>query len=130
MKKIIALTFAMILTLSFCMSVSASNIESTYMYGDLEIVFAEDSAFSDEMKEVIVGYIINGDDGATTYNLLCTLFGHKETVELVGTISHKVDPKDPRCLRQTWEVTGCTRCEEALGMELLGETYITCCPED
>lgn len=130
MKKIIAFILATILTLSFGVSASAADVGNTYTYGDLEIVFAEDSTFSDEMKQCIADYISNGDDGASTYNLLCTLFGHKETVELVGTIYHKVSPTNPRCLRQTWEVYGCTRCEEALGMTLLGETYITCCAED
>lgn len=130
MKKMIAFILAMILTLSFCVAVSAINIENTYTYGDLEVIFDENSEFSDTMKQNTVYYLVNGDDGISTYNLLCTLFGHKETVEAVGSISHKVSPTNPRCLKQIWEVTGCTRCEEALGMELLGETYITCCPED
>ena len=130
MKKIAALVLAMILTLSFCVAASATSVNKSYIYGDLEIVFEENSVYSDEMKARVADYIVNGDDGASTYNLLCTLFGHKETVEAVATISHKVDPVNPRCLKQIWEVTGCTRCEEALGMVLLGETYITCCPED
>ena len=130
MKKIIALVLAMIFTMSFYVSVSAANVENTYIYGDFEIVFVENSSFSDEMKQHVADYIVNGDDGATTYNLLCTLFGHKETVEAVTTISHKLRATHPRCLRQTWQVTGCTRCEEALGMVLISETYITCCAED
>lgn len=130
MKKIIAIILAMILALSFCLNVNAADVENTYHYGDVEFIFAEDSPLSEEMKQKIVDYIINGDDGASTYNLLCTLFGHKETIECVTTISHKVRDTHPRCLRQTWEVTGCTRCEEALGMVLLSESYITCCEED
>lgn len=129
-KKIIAFVLALILTMSFGFVANAANVKNTYTDGTLEIIFAEDSTLSNEMKQHISDYIVNGDDGASTYNLLCTLFGHKETVETVATISHKVDPKNPRCLKQVWEVTGCTRCEEALGMILLGETYITCCPED
>lgn len=130
MKKIIAFVLSMIMTLSFCLSVSAADVNNTYYYGDIEIIFAEDSTLSEEMKPKIADYVVNGDDGTSTYNLLCTLFGHKETTELIATISHKVSPTHPRCLRQTWEVTGCTRCEEALGMVLLSESYITCCEED
>ena len=128
MKKIISLVLATILILSLFMSAGATN--SKYSYGDIEIIFEEDCAFSEEMKQKVAEYIVNGDDGATTYNLLCTLFGHKETVELVATITHKVDSKNPRCLQQFWDVHGCTRCEEALGMDFLSETYIECCPED
>lgn len=130
MKKIIAFILAMIMCLSVCWGVSAADIESTYHYDYVEIMFAEDSTLNEEMKQKIADYIINGDDGVSTYNLLCTLLGHKETIEYVATISHKVSPTHPRCLRQTWEVTGCTRCEEALGMVLLSESYITCCEED
>lgn len=130
MKRNIALVLAMILTLSFCLTVSAADVKNAYAYGDFEIVFEEDSAFSDEMKQHIADYTVNGDDGASTYNLLCTLFGHKEVVECVTTISHKLSPVNPRCLSQTWEVHCCSRCNEALEMILLGEAYITCCPED
>ena len=130
MKKILALLLAMMLSVSFCMTVSATDVENTYHYGNFEIVFEKGSAFSEETKQVIADYIVNGDDGATTYNLMCTLFGHKETVEAVTTISHKVRTTDPRCLRQRWEVSACSRCNEALGMTELSRTYITCCAED
>ena len=128
MKKIIALTLAMILSLSLFMTVGASNVK--YTYGDVEIIFEEDCTFSEEMKQKIADYIVNGDDGASTYNLLCTLFGHQEEVTGVTTISHKVRDTHPRCLRQIWELHACTRCEEALDVILLSESYITCCPEE
>ncbi len=130
MKKIVALALAMILSLSFCMAVNAAGVEYTYKYGDIEIVFAKNSSFSEEMKHHIADCVVNGDDGATTYNLLCTLFGHKEAVESVTTITHKVGTKSPRCLQQLWEVHACTRCNESLDIILLGEAYIYCCPED
>lgn len=65
----------------------------------------------------------------SSYNLICTLFGNKETVELISTISHQVDPKSPRCLQQYWDVYGCTRCEEALGMELLVKHILFAAPK-
>ena len=128
MKKIIALTLAMILSLSLFITVGATNVK--YTYSDVEIEFEEDCTFSEEMKQKIADYIVNGDDGATTYNLLCTLFGHKEEVTGVTTTSHKVRTTNPRCLMQGWEVHACTRCEEALDVILLGESYIDCCPEE
>lgn len=130
MKKIIAFVLAMIMSVSFCIMASASDTECVYSYNGVDVVFPEDSVFTEDMKQHIAYTIVNGDDDATTYNLLCTLFGHKEEVVCVTTISHKLSPVNPRCLSQTWEVTGCTRCEEALGMTLLGEAYITCCPEE
>ena len=129
MKKIISLALALLLSVSFCIAASAVDVENTYFYGDVEVVFAEDSSFSEEMKQHIADYIVNGDDGATTYNLMCTLFGHKETSEVVLTTSHKVRATNPRCLQQMWEIHACSRCNEALDQILLSETYIDCCPE-
>ena len=128
MKKIIALTLAMVLCFSLFMTASATDYK--YTYGDIEIIFDEECDFSEEMKQKIIDYVINGNDGASTYNLLCSLLGHKETEETIATISHKVRDTHPRCLRQTWELHACTRCEEALDLILLSESYITCCPEE
>lgn len=130
MKKIIALILAMIMSLSFCTIISAANTEYVYSYNGVDVMFFENSVFTEDMKQCVAYELVNGDDGATTYNLLCTLFGHKEEIECVTTISHKLSPVNPRCLSQTWEVHCCSRCNEALEMILLGEAYITCCPEE
>ena len=130
MKKIIAFVLAVILSATLCTYVSAGNVESNYTYGNVEIVFDENSTLTAEMKQGIVEYIINGDDSASTYNLICTILGHNETIECVTTISHKVRTTDPRCLRQNWEIHACTRCEEVLEQIELSRSYITCCPEE
>lgn len=131
MKKMIAFVLAMIMSASFCMAIGASNTPNVYSRGDVDVIFIEGSVFTEDMKQRVAYEFVNGgDDATTTYNLLCTLFGHKEEVECVTTISHKVDPEDPRCLRQNWEVHACSRCNESLDMILLSESYITCCPED
>ena len=129
MKKITALVLAVVLSVSFCLVVSAEDIEYTYSYGGVEVIFAEDSSFTEEMKQHVVELLANGNDGVTTYNLMCTLFGHKETVEGVTTISHKVRTTAPRCLQQVWEIHACSRCNEALSQILLSEAYIYCCAE-
>ena len=74
--------------------------------------------------------MVNGDDDITTYNLWCNMFGHKETVESVETITHKARTSSPRCLSQIWDVYACTRCNEVISQELLSQLYIDCCPEE
>ena len=130
MKKIISVLMALTLCLSFCLSASAANVANIYTFGNVDVVFAEDSSFDADVQQYIADIMVNGDDGATAYNLWCTLFGHKETIESVETITHKADPLSPRCLSQLWEIHACTRCNEVLEQILLSEAYIVCCPEE
>ena len=130
MKKLIAVLMALTMCLSFCLSAGAANAIGVYTYGDIEVIFAEDSSFDEETQQYIANIMVNGDDGATTYNLWCNLFGHKETIESVETITHKVDPLSPRCLSQIWDIYACTRCNTVLQQRLLSEEYIVCCPEE
>lgn len=130
MKKIIATVIALTLCLSFCLSASAANVSNVYTFGDVDVVFAENSSFDADVQQYIANIIVNGDDGGTTYNLWCSLFGHKETTECVETISHEVRTLSPRCLSQLWEIHACTRCNEILQQILLSEEYIICCPEE
>ena len=128
MKKIIALALATVMSLSFCMYASAADTE--YACGEVEIIFAEDSAFSEEIQQIIADQMRNGDDGASTYDLFCSLFGHNETTEEVNRSYHKVNTYDPRCLLEKWNVTACTRCGDITGQTLVFEMYVSCCPED
>lgn len=130
MKKIISILIALTLCLSFCLSASAANVANVYTFGDVDVVFAEDSSFDADVQQHIADIMVNGDDGATVYNLWCNLFGHKETIESVETITHKVDSVAPRCLSQIWDIYACTRCNEVLQQKLLSEAYIFCCPEE
>ena len=130
MKKIIAFLIALTLCLSFCLSASAANVSNVYTFGDVDVVFAENSSFDADVQQYIADIMINGDDGTTAYNLWCNLFGHKETIESVETITHKARTLSPRCLSQLWEIHACTRCNEVLEQILLSQAYIVCCPEE
>lgn len=131
MKKYISLFLTIVLCLSFVLSVNATN-GTVYSYNGIEVVFEENSTLSESMKlqvaEMLVNGVSDGEDVAA-YNLLCSLFGHKNTLETVETIQHKVDTEAPRCLSQIWELNICTRCEN-VEETLLYEEYIFCCPEE
>ena len=76
------------------------------------------------------GFLYNlayGDTGIETYGLWCNLFGHDYNVETVYTITHCVNPVPPRCLRQYYQVSTCTRCGYSESV-LIGSDYINCCP--
>ena len=75
MKKIISVVLLLSLCLSFAINAEGNLKTYTYVDGDIEIQI-QHTNFTDEELDRIVDYLLNGDDGATTYNLICTLFGH------------------------------------------------------
>ncbi|MBR4062868.1 MAG: hypothetical protein IKK01_07370 [Clostridia bacterium] len=126
MKKILFALLAMLLVLCLPLVVSASG--NNYTIDNITVEFSDTSTFSTEQQEVIAQAIINGTDNSyTTYNLLCTLFGHKETTESIGAIEHCVSATAPRCTRTIYEITACTRCETVIDTITISKVYIFCC---
>lgn len=129
MKKNISFILIMVLCMSLTLSVSATE-GNVYTLDNVDVIFAEDSVFDVTAQQHIAHTMVDGDDGAVAYNLLCTLFGHNESTEYVETITHKAYPTAPRCYSQMWEITACTRCNEVISQRVLSDAYIFCCPED
>lgn len=128
MKKLCILLLSICLTISFCISVNTNDtIVGTQNYN---IIFAEDSCFSEQEQEEIKKLII-GDtsDAVATYNLLCTLFGHTNQTEYVTAIRHKEYDAEPRCIEEIYEVEVCTRCSE-VKTKLISQSSTFCCPEE
>lgn len=128
-KKILSVIFAIAMLVSiFTMPTNAANTVETEVHEHMEIII-DDENISDETKEKIIAFYSNGGEeceGATTYGLTCTLFGHKLESATASTITHKVRTTSPRCLKKTYNYEACTRCdfEETT---LLSSTYIVCC---
>ena len=129
MKKIIALIMA-IVSLLCVMSVSAGAegvSEDTVTVTVNETVFIFDADTTEEFREKAMAHYFNGEDDSTAaYGLTCTLFGHKLTSSVVTAVTHKERATDPRCLRETFNVETCSRCDY-VNSTLLGMEYISCC---
>lgn len=130
MKKVTVFLMVVILTISATFTVSAdSALGSTYQIDNVTIVFDTDSQLSPEQQEAIANLIVYPEYGVTQTNLICNIFGHKNTSETVITITHKVLAESPRCLQENFAVTTCSRCNEST-VERKSYAYIPCCPED
>ncbi len=130
MKKIIIFALTAVLLLSFCLSASASTVNGNeYQIGEKTIIFEENSTFTTEKQQAIAELLANPEYGIATANVLCSLFGHKNTTELATVITHCASANAPRCKEETFEVTTCSRCDEST-ITLIGVGYISCCPED
>ena len=129
MKKIIALIMVVV-SLFSVMSISvyaedANENTVTVTVNDVEFIFDADTS-EDFRNKAIAHYFNHDNDGAETYGLTCTLFGHKIQSSVVTTITHKVLSTSPRCLQERYNTETCSRCDYT-NATLLGSTYIVCC---
>ncbi len=127
MKRIFAILLVLTLLACTCaLPVSAKN--TTKEESEIEIVINDE--VSEETKAKIERYFANGepaeDDGATTYGLTCTLFGHNIKISSVSAVTHKVRATSPRCLKKTYDYEECTRCDYEKATLVCSE-YIGCC---
>ena len=129
MKKIIALILVVVSV--FCvMSISAYAEDAnentvTVTVNETVFVFAADTT-EDFRNKFIAHYFSHEDEGTAAYGLTCTLFGHKIESSVVTTITHKAKATDPRCLRETYNVETCSRCDYT-SKTMIGSAYISCC---
>lgn len=127
MKKIISFMLFIIIVCTFCLSAYAES-NYTYTVGNTTVTFNQDTIFSEQQRAYISEIIVNGDSDATTYGLMCTLFGHKYGDDESATaITHCARASQPRCLEERFLIRMCTRCEHT-ETELLVSSYIECCP--
>lgn len=133
MKKINRLTvIVMVICFIICATVNVSADEmtgNTYQIGNVTVTFNTDTQFSADQQEKIAQLLVNPEYGVSQANLICNLFGHKNTQEGVSTITHKAKANSPRCLQEFFTITICSRCDEST-VERDGYCYISCCPED
>ena len=101
MKKITLVLMVIILTIGATLGISADEIvENTYQIGNVTVVFSDESQLSKEQQESIAQLLVNPEYGTSQANLICNIFGHKNTQEGVSTITHKVSATSPRCLQE------------------------------
>ena len=128
MKKIISLMLLIIIVCTFCLSAYAGAEGYTYKIDNTTVIFNQNTVFSEQQRAYISEVIVNSNSDAATYGLMCTLFGHKyEQQESAIAITHCVRDSQPRCLKETFLISMCTRCEHT-ETELLVSSYIECCP--
>ena len=133
MKKIISVFMAVVLfVISATLITSASEnpvVIITTEDAEYTIEF-ENTNLSEEKRQTIANNLVFGkENDIQTYGLMCSLFGHKTEENTVLVVSHKYKAISPRCKRDSYLVTTCTRCDYQ-EQELYASIYIVCCPED
>lgn len=130
MKIRIALfMLAVLFTITFIQASALDTDCNIVTIDNTDVLFDINSSFTFEEQMIIAQYIVQDESKAQTYGLICNLLGHKNSTEIVYTITHKVNSTVPRCKRETWEVIVCSRCDNVEN-NLLSYSYIDCCPVD
>lgn len=129
MKKTIALILVVV-SLFSVMSISVyaeDTNQNTVIVTVNETEFIFDANTSEEFRsKTIAHYFNHSNNGAATYGLTCTLFGHKLESSVITTITHKVSATAPRCLQERYDTEACTRCDYTNAV-LISSAYISCC---
>lgn len=127
MKKILVATLTIIMLFTLILTTSAKG--NIYTFNGITIEFSENSILTSETQSTIAQMIANNEDisSVNTYNLLCSLLGHKEVTESYTVIEHCVSDTAPRCIRSLQDITICTRCETVTNIYVVSEVYIFCC---
>lgn len=135
MKRITSIflaTLLCILSAALITSATAETVNSSVIIvsdGVEYTVEFKNTTLSDEQQQAIAERLVNDEeDSVQSYGLMCTLFGHKTEQSTVAVITHKVRTTSPRCKRETYLVTICTRCDYQ-EQDLGGTSYIVCCAE-
>lgn len=130
MKRILSIFLAIVLVCLVPLVSSASAMNgNTINLGSYTIEFSESSTFSTEKQQEIALILSSGktdESTSTTYNVLCTLFGHKTTTESITVIEHCVRDTPPRCLKSLQDVTACSRCDYVT-VDVFSSVHIYCC---
>lgn len=122
-KIVVTIGLCFIMLLSIATGVAAHNFVEEE---NIEVVFKEDSIFSDEEKHIIEASFNADSSYAQPYGLKCSLFGHDYKTEIVSVIRHKVRTAKPRCMRDTYETKICTVCSDTVSTIISSEP-INCC---
>lgn len=130
MKKALVVFLAICIcsTMMFT-AVSANEKEdSEYIYTDesLEVHIEKGNMSEEQIQQVLNQVLGIVDDSPQTCGLMCTLFGHNNSLTQTYSISHRVAATAPRCLRTTYNVYTCERCGN-IDMQFVSEIYIYCC---
>ncbi len=91
---------------------------------NITVYYPEDlpQDIQDKILAHFYGLEAPGDDQE---NILCTLFGHKLTETTTTVITHNVYANAPRCLREDYNLSVCSRCDY-VNQELIASHRIYC----
>lgn len=126
-KVVMLLSAILCVVMPFTAFAEETNLSvNTYEFDGITVEFDEDCTFDLETQRAAAEYLAYGDDGAETYNLLCSIFGHSYETSKATKVVHKARTTAPRCRQENYKVSVCSRCGDT-SETLVSSRYISCC---
>ena len=124
LKKLIIIPIVLLLTISLFATDSKKSIY-IYEHDDFTFTFTN-TQFDEFEREKIVNFMITHEQ-TSTRNIICDLLGHNMgSSETMTATSHRVSSTAPRCLKQTYSISTCSRCGH-ISSTLIGSFSMNCC---
>lgn len=109
MKNIFKILLATVVILAGVLPVFASG-EHVHYAEDITVEFDENTEFSEIQKQNIIDHFTGKDSKYMINSILC-VFGHNLTTERTYNTRHRVYTSSPRCEKDTYDVSSCSRCD-------------------
>lgn len=123
MKKMIISLFMVLFIVSGSSVLYASD-EHHEIY--TEIGFRDNTMFSTQQKQNIINHFLVSNSSGYTINGLFCLFGHNLTTERTPVTHHRYYPTVPRCLREYYDISACSRCDYVSSSFVTSEKVFCC----
>ena len=131
MKKVIKGILLAVVVATLSMSIFAADFVTgtTFAYPteNKTVEFAADTILSENQQQQIADLLIYGETESTvSTQSLCWLTGHDYVKNYAAVTTHKVAEHRPRCLKEYYRVTTCSKCDYN-NIELISSEYVDCC---
>ena len=128
MKKIKYVISFVLVCIMMLVTVSGSDsgtLVIEYTDDDITVVFENAAGNNEEFYKRIADRLVYGDEYSTSKLSWCWLFGHNIQTNTVNVTTHNVRSVSPKCLRNTYNVETCSKCDY-YNEELIASAYIVC----
>ena len=131
MKRVIKGILFAVVVAALSMSIFAADFVAgtTFAYPteNKTVEFAADTKFTESQQQQIADLLVYGETESTaSTQSLCWLVGHDYVENYAAVTTHKVATSRPRCLKEYYCVTTCSKCDYK-DTTLVSSEYVDCC---
>jgi len=120
--KILVLTLAILMSV---ITITAAEVNKT-KNNNFEVTPPEDTIFTEIQQKNIIDYLTKNKELPVSKGLTCILFGHDTAIERWTLTYHKEHASAPRCIRNVYDVSACSRCDY-MASDLVLSIRVFCC---
>jgi len=121
MAKSLMITMVMLMCI-----LSITAVEGYTKHSNVEVEPPENTSFTIAQQQNIIDYLVYKKETPAPKGLTCFLFGHSLTLERWSVTYHLEHSTAPKCIRNVYDVSYCSRCDY-ITSELVSTVRVFCC---